>query len=99
MAHRTKEGQEIHDKKVAEIAINLEKKGYYVQADLPGHPKPTRIGNYIPDVIAQKGDKVLIREIETRNTISQDKKQHKAFENWADEKNANFQVLIAKKKK
>jgi len=98
MAHRSKDRQEVHDKKVAEIAKNLEKKGYDVQADLPGHKKPKRIGKHIPDVIATKGDKVLVREIETPATVSKDKDQHKAFKNWADINNADFRILTAKKK-
>jgi peroxiredoxin len=99
MGHRTKDRQEVHDKKVAETARGLKKRGYNVQADLPGHKKPTRIGSHIPDVIAKKGDKVIVREVETPSTVSQDKAQHKAFENWAKKQGAEFRVLIAKKKK
>ncbi len=99
MGHRTKDRQEVHDKKVAEIAKNLKSKGYKVQAALPGHKKPQRISKYIPDVIAKKGNKVLLREIETPATMSKDRDQHKTFENWAEKHGADFRILTAKKKK
>lgn len=99
MAHRTKQGQEVHDRKVAEVARRLERAGYQVQADLPGHERPPIIGRHLPDVIAQKGDRVLIREVETPGTIKQDKAQHEAFERAADRTGANFRVLEATRKR
>jgi len=97
MAHRSKDRQEVHDKKVAEIAKNLEKKGYDVQADLPGHKKPKRIGKHIPDMIATKGDKVLVREIETPATVSKDKDQHKAFKKLGRYKQCRISYLNREK--
>ena len=99
MAHRTKEGQKVHDQKVAEVAGRLERGGYNVRADLPGHPKPPPMGGRVPDIIATKGGKTLVREIETRNTIAADKAQHDALQRAADQRGADFRVLKAKSKK
>jgi Holliday junction resolvase len=98
MAHRTKKGQEVHDQKVAEVANRLERAGYTVRADLPGHSQPPVLGGHRPDVVAQKREKILIREIETHGTIKQDKAQHEALEQAADRLGGNFRVLVAKKK-
>ena len=69
MAHRTKKGQEIHDRKVAELAKGLQKRGYRVEADLPGHSRPPSLGGTRPDVVAKKGSKVLVREVETPSSL------------------------------
>lgn len=98
MAHRTKEGQKVHDQKVAELTRGLKNRGYKVQADLPGHPKPPVMRGYIPDVVAVKGKKTLIREVETPGTVQADKEQHHALEKAAQELGAEFRVIIAKKK-
>ncbi len=99
MAHRTKQGQKVHDQKVAGVARRLEREGYRVRADLPGHPKPPTMGGRVPDVHAAKGGKVLVREIETSKTISADKAQHKALQRAADRSGADFRVLKAKPRK
>ncbi len=97
MAHRTKEGQKTQDLKVAAIAQRLERLGYNVKADLPGHQKPPAIRGHIPDVLATKRSQRLIREIETRGTVASDKNQHRAFRQYAKEKQADFRVLMARK--
>lgn len=98
MAHRTKQGQELHDRKVAEVARNLERRGYDVRADLPGHPRPPAIDGYVPDVVAVKGRKVLVREVETQGTVATDRDQHRAFDEWAERNSADFRILIAKRR-
>ena len=99
MAHRTKEGQKIHDRKVTETAGRLRQAGYKVKADLPGHPKPPKMRGHIPDIYATKGRKKLVREIETTNTITADKVQHQALQQAAKQSGAEFRVLKAKKKR
>lgn len=99
MARRPKEGQEVHDRKVAEVASQLRSRGYRVRADLPGHQRPPTIRGHIPDILAEKRSRRLIREIETRGTMEKDKAQHKAFKGYAERKRANFRVLMAKKRR
>ena len=97
MAHRTKTGQENHDRKVAELAQGLKRRGYSVQADLPGHSRPPALGGTRPDVVAKKGSKVLVREVETTSSVSADKKQQQALKNWAKDHGAEFRTIITKK--
>lgn len=99
MARRTKEGQKVHDQKVAETAGRLRRAGYTVMADLPGRAKPPTLGGYIPDIYATKRGKTLIRKVETSRTIGADKTQHDAFRREAARKGAAFRVLRAKRKK
>lgn len=98
MARRTKEGQKVHDQKVAGTASRLTRAGYTVRADLPGRAKPPTLGGYIPDIYATKRGKTLIREVETSGTIGADKAQHEAFRRAAARKGAGFRVLKAQRK-
>lgn len=98
MARRTKEGQKVHDEKVAETAGRLRRAGYTVRADLPGRAKPPTLGGYIPDIYATRRGKTLIREVETSRTIAADKAQHDAFRREAARKGAGFRILKAKRK-
>lgn len=50
MAFRTKRGQAIHDKKVANWAARLKGPGKQVLADLPGYQKPDPVYGRIPDI-------------------------------------------------
>ena len=100
MAHRTKTGQETHDNKVGEVARRLSRQGYQVQADLPGHRRPRSIGGRIPDILATKSGRTLIREVETPRTVVQDRAQHSVFRSYASQSSdTEFRVLLAKKKK
>jgi hypothetical protein len=98
MAHRGKQGQEVHDRKVGETARRLAREGYQVRADLPGHERPPAIGGRIPDVVAWKGGRVLVREIETPGTIAQDRPQQEALRQAARDAGADFRVLLARRK-
>jgi len=83
MEKRTKTGQKQHDQAVLRSAEWYENQGYKVKADLPNWDKPKKIGGFIPDLIAKKGKKEVIKEIETKNTNEKDEKQHEAFEEYA----------------
>lgn len=101
MAHRLKEGQEKHDAKVATIAASKARNGYTVQADLPGHAKPSILNGHRPDVIAIKaipsafGGKKLIEVYEVETRIGDDVVQHAALRSWATRNGAIFQVVYA----
>ena len=81
MARRQKPQQNKHDKKVGEIARELEAQGWTVQADLPGHDEPDPIGKdgFIPDVVATKAGAKRIIEVETPESLEKDRKQQEAF--------------------
>jgi len=82
MPKRTKTGQRKHDNTVLRSAEWYKGQGYKVKADLPGWEKPKKIGGFIPDLIAKKGNK----EIETKDTNKKNKKQQEAFEEYAGKK-------------
>ena len=87
MTRRTKTGQKKHDLGVLKSANYYEKQGYKVQADLPGYAKPKSIGHRIPDVFAKKGNKEIIVEVETKQSVNTDDKQQEKFQNYADRSN------------
>ena len=94
---RTKQGQKKHDESVRRSANWYKNNGYSVQADLPGEKKPKKINGHIPDLIAKKGQKEIIAEFETRQTVNTDEGQHQAFRKYANQKKGReFRKKIAK---
>lgn len=85
---RTKTGQKAHDQAVRRSAAQYRGQGFKVSVDLPGEPKPKSIGGFRPDLIAKKGKKEIIVEIETPETAKIDKDQHDAFRGYANRKAA-----------
>ena len=51
-----------------------------------------------PDIVATKGRKQIIEEVETWGTVGKDRKQHQALRNAAREMGADFKIRVAKKK-
>ena len=86
MQRRTKTGQRKHDNAVLRSAGWYKGQGYKVKADLPGWKKPKKIGGFIPDLIAKKGEKEIVKEIETKDTNEKDKKQQEAFKEYTSRK-------------
>ncbi|MCQ4573785.1 MAG: hypothetical protein NOU37_00845 [Candidatus Brocadiales bacterium] len=96
MAHKKfKKGQETHDRKVAAVAANAKAHGARgVKVALPGHKQPPKIAGRIPDVSWKKPDGTpTIREIDTGELIGAEKKQDKAFKEWAKQNNADYKRL------
>lgn len=86
MKKRTKVGQKRHDEGVKQSADWYKSRDFKVKADLPGEEKPKKIGGFIPDIIAKKGKKEIVIEIETRQTANTDKEQQQAFRDYANKK-------------
>ena len=84
-----------HDKKVKEIANKLKKQGWKVKADVKDFDKPDPIGKEkrIPDIVAEKGKKKKIIEVETEATIEKDKKQQETFrKSAAQQPETSFEI-------
>lgn len=96
MPHLIKERQAVHDKKVQEVARRLRKARYFVRADLPSHPRPSKIGGIRPDIYAHKKGKKVIYEVETRESLKKDINQRKKLAKAAAKKDIAFRVIIAK---
>ena len=97
MARRTKKSQSKHDAKVEEIAKEFKAKGYDVEADIPGYPKPGTVGGVRPDVVARKGTERKIVEVETPESkdSARDRKQQREFRAAAKRsKNTTFRRVI-----
>lgn len=97
MGKRGASTQHRHDQKVASLAKGLQNKGYNVKADVKGFEKPKIIQGRRPDIIAKKGSKEKIIEVETPKTLNIDKQQHKVFDDYADRgNNRSFDIKVAK---
>lgn len=90
----------IHDKKVRVTASRYKREGWKVRADLPGYKRPNSIGKYkrVPDVVARKGKRTRIFEIETPKSLKTDRAQRGTFKKHAANKpNTKFKTLVARK--
>jgi len=79
---RTKSKQSKHDSRVRKIAGGYKSQGWRVQADISGYSKPKTIFNRRPDVIATKGARERIIEVETRNSLKSDVPQRNTFKRF-----------------
>ena len=97
---RKKSIQGTHNRKVRELARELKQKGYNVQAHISGYEMPDSIGKgaYIPDIIATRGSKTKIIEVDTPGT--EDQAQLAAFRRSAAHRdNAEFEQVITRPRK
>ena len=97
-----RKNQTTHDNRVRREANKLKQEGWHVQADLPDYETPTPIGkdNRIPDILATRGDRLKIIEIETPSTVESHKDQQATFRRSASQKeDAEFELIITKPRK
>ena len=97
MAKRTPKQQTKHDNIVKETAQYYKSQDYKVEADIKGFNSPSTINGRRPDVVAKKAGRMVIVEVETRDSLIKDKSQQKVFQNYAEKhKNVRFLTKIAK---
>jgi len=84
MLKRTKIQQSKHNVRVRKIAGGYKSQGWKVKADIRGYPSPKLISGRQPDVIATKGKKERIIEVETRDSMKKDSKQRDIFKRYAN---------------
>lgn len=92
--------KETHDRKVRQLANELKRQGFNVEADVNGFETPDGIGKggYVPDILATKGKTVKIVEVDTPGTENQE--QLAAFRRSAAQRtNAEFEHVITKPRK
>jgi len=83
MTKRTKRQQSKHDARVRRVAGGYKSQRWKVKANIKGCPAPRNIYGRQPDVIATKGKKMRIVEVETRDSLKKDMAQRKAFKRYA----------------
>ncbi len=94
---RSKRGQSKHNSQVRKDVEKLVDQGFKVKADITGYQQPGTIGGYRPDYVATKGQKRIIGEVETGDSVdsARDQKQQKAFQQAAKRsKNTSFRRKV-----
>jgi len=81
---RQKNKQSAHDSRVKRVAGGYKGKGWKVKADIPGYSRPRPIHGRRPDVVATKGQKTRIVEVETKSSMRKDVPQRNAFRKFAN---------------
>lgn len=101
MGTRNKTNQSKHNKMVTEIVKAATKRGVpkkNIWADLKNFNKPSEIRRHIPDVKIKEGKKIHLTEVETPETLEEDKPQRDAFRKYADNHpNVTFRTVVTKK--
>lgn len=80
---RNSKEQSRHDEGVRRVAGGYKSQGWKVAADVGNYSKPRTIFGRRPDVIATKGAKTRIVEVETRSSLPLDTSQRNAFKRFA----------------
>ncbi len=96
---RKSASQSKHDSLVQKDANALKNRGFKVKADIPGFSKPPTFYGYRPDIVAMKGRKRVIEEIETEDSLNsaRDLSQQAAFKRVETaKKNTSFKRRIAR---
>ena len=99
---RQGKNQSTHDHRVRTLANEFKDKGWKVQADLPNFDQPDPIGNdeRIPDILATRGNRTKIIEVETPSTVDSHQEQHSTFRRSAAQReNGEFELVVTKPKK
>ena len=94
MSKKKPEKQSSHDTCVREIAEKMKKDKWGVRADLPGFEKPTKIGEFHPDLVAKKrGCISRICEVVTEEMFEGDKLRYIEVKNYCDEYDFHMYVV------
>lgn len=81
---RTNTQQSNHNARVRKIAGGYKSQGWKVKADVEGYSAPRSIYGRQPDVIATKGKKMRIIEVETNKSLNTDVAQRNAFRRFTE---------------
>ncbi len=88
-----------HDAMVALQAARYKARGYEVAAELDGWPAPAPVDGQVPDLVATRGDEVIVVEVETEDTLAGKEygAEHKAFRKWKEQvpKARDYKMVIA----
>jgi len=99
---RSEKEQSNHDRAVEKVAKDYQRKGYNVDADLPGWDQPKTIDGVRPDVLARKGGHQTAVEVETQSSVDskRDQKQKESFKDWSKGNDTkHFRRVVTGKKK
>jgi len=97
MSKRITRTQSVHDTEVRKQAERLKRNGWRVEADIPGYARPIGIGQCQrrPDVVASRGSRRRVIEVETPTSLRRDREQQATFRRHASHKaNTTFQVVV-----
>lgn len=98
-AARAAQAQRRHDRMVALQAASLRAEGFDVAAAAPGWTAPAPVEGQVPDAVATRGDRAVVVEVETEDTISSAafEAQHKAFRKWKEQspRTRDYRMVLA----
>jgi hypothetical protein len=82
-------------KRIAQLAREYRGRGYDVFADVPGYRSPDLIEGIRPDLVAKKGDEVIVMEVKTRESMKGSKDRIEYLARYADrEPRIRFDLVL-----
>lgn len=85
--------EESHDEHVRGVADELKRDRWDVKANLEGGEKPSKVGTFIHDIEAHKGNLRRICEVVTEKDFKGDKQRYLEFKNYCDEYDFHLYVV------
>lgn len=83
-----------HDACVLEIAEELKKDKWEVNANLDGWKKPSKVGSNVPDIEAKRGGCLTrICQVATPEMFNGDKERYLELKNYCDEYDFRFYII------
>ena len=96
---RGAQAQARHDAMVKLQAARYRSLGYLVAAEIAGWQAPEPVEGLVPDLVATRGDEVVVVEVETEDTLAGKEylAEHKAFRKWKEQapKTRDYKMVIA----
>lgn len=103
MAKKVERKQDIHHRKVREIARKYKRDGYTVKVEgVRGYGRPATVGaqRHRPDIEAMKSGKRVIVEVKTARSLARDKDQLKTFARSASYRSGTeFHLVVTNPRK
>lgn len=76
-------------------AEEWKKEGYKVKANIDGYGRPKKIDELIPDLRAERKEKIIIGKVETKKGLEANRETWESFKNYAESKeNVSFRLYL-----
>ena len=90
----------LHLRKLKELIEEYSKQDFDVFADFGSHQRPEKIGDYEPDLVVKKGNKIIVIEIVSKPQMAEMKSKLEQFAKYADEtKDVRFDIVLTNPRK
>ena len=89
----------LEKRKLKDLIDEYSRLGYEVFAEYKGYQRPEVIGDFVPDLVAKKGDKIIIVEVVTKRDLPRLGNKMEQLSEYADRnENVRFDIVLTNPK-